>query len=292
MPPTNSESFSKIIDTAKFPAYLRTFSDIPSAAEVYAFLMENSPVDKQVVSGLVYEDFMWLAPIVESRQKAISKCLNSRPYDLIIELGSGFSLRWLQLEQIQNFVDTDLPSTIELKKKMIEKKRICLPNSVRLQPLNPFEVDLIQFVKSNFSRAKSIAIVHEGLAQYFDKSELTVLAQKVRQLSKHYKVDWISTDFSTTEQFRVHEVYDPNMKTLNAARRAASGRDLFSNAFLNIAQIEAFFNDLSFETEHLPILQTPETIVSFKKVEMDTRRFLELFQEHLKVWRLRPTTDN
>jgi O-methyltransferase involved in polyketide biosynthesis len=283
-----ADNYRQISDTAKFPAYLRAFSDIPWASEVYSFLRQLSPVDTQQIFGLNYSKFTWMAPLTEARQKCIDHYLERNSCDLIIELGAGFSLRWNQIRPVGEYLDSDLCETIALKLKLLKELKISIPGNVQIKAVNPFEINFLEFLRENYPCAKSITIVHEGLAQYFSHEELKVLAKIIHGLSNDYEVRWVSTDFSTVEQYQAYYDYCSDMHTLSLARTKSSGRDLMANAFPNLSSLEHFFRKLGFEVRNTPQLDSIELISSMSVMGARAESFIEHFRPHLKLWELRP----
>lgn len=274
--------FTKILDTAKFPSYLRALTNIPKAKDVYNFLIRCSPNDSQKDSGLDYESFKWLAPLTEARSSKITKLINLRDYDLVLELGSGFSLRWLQTNEFRFFADTDQLATIELKRKMIGELGISVPNSLILEELNPFKTELTSFVDRHTFGVKRIALIHEGFAQYFTRDELKVLAANISALARKFEVEWITPDFSTITQYEAYISYCPQMLKLADARTKATGRNLTTNAFENLDSIENFLKYFNFHAEWYPLLEDWRELSSIGAIA-DMAGFIEHFYHHLKI---------
>jgi O-methyltransferase involved in polyketide biosynthesis len=282
-----TEEYSMISDTAKFPAYLRTFSKIPYAKEIYRFLVEHSSLDTQIIFGLNYDDFRWMAPLTEARQVSITNYLSTNFFDLVIELGSGFTLRWCQTSNFKYYLDTDLSQTIFLKKSMIKELKIDLPQKIFLEALNPLDVDLLEKVKALDLGVQSIAVVHEGLAQYLTKNEVIDLSKNIKKLSSEFDVQWITPDFSTVEQYLSYDDFDPKMKTLTAARKKSSGRDLMANAFDDVDTLRKFFEKIGFNTEHTYLLENSEYLSTLGDASFDQKKLVAHFYRHLRLWCLK-----
>lgn len=283
---------------------LRDFSTIsPSARSL--LLMKgytNIPYARQTAELLIYpqkytpdfdnKDFMFWARTLhfEDRYWSIDNLLSSLDIKNILELSSGFSFRSLEVSKQKGFyyIDTDLPSVIDEKKRFIpalKNKNDTFLGSLELLPLNALDDSEFQEVVNHFPTGE-IVIVNEGLLMYLDKAEKEKLCGIICTILKERGGYWITADIYIKNQFE---------KTNLAIDKKTS--DFFEqhkieeNKFNSFDEAEEFFKRMGFtiekeaETDHTK-LNSLKYILN-GSIEENFAAY-QHFPKMRKTWKLKP----
>jgi hypothetical protein len=276
--------YSDISSTALFVAYLRSKSNIPLAPAIFDALKQSHETP-HLPDGIIETQLDWLAPIVESRYKSLNRAIVLNDYDSVLELASGYSGRAFELSTtISTYLDSDLCDVVTQKKAIFEQARIApWPNNVRLLPLNVMTDRLLSAVDAgSIKPARGVAIICEGLFQYFHRDEMRHAALNILEVLLKHGGAWITPDLSTKPQYERYYKFDPNMSSVVQMRSDTTGRNLHDLGFDSVDEIEAFFTGLGFRVKRYPMM-LPSADVSSTDAETYSR-INEFFGSYLHLW--------
>jgi len=285
-------SFEKISLTAKLTAYMRQFSDVPFAKDVAQAVSAQQAFDELLrAHRLGEDDLMWYAPIFEARYQSIVARLRASGIDQVLELASGLSLRGLAMTEANpalTYVETDLPALTAEKQQLVNRLRRQhhLADHARylLQPANALERDELWEATAAFHRARSLAIVTEGLLQYLSPAELDGVAANVRALLRTFGPGslWLTSDFS----FRDEDApLSDRQRRVRAAVTAATDRPMYASAFADHAAFDAFLARFGFRAQQSFQLDEVASLTSPATLGL-TPATVERLRSRLRLWQV------
>jgi O-methyltransferase involved in polyketide biosynthesis len=284
---------SKISPTAKVVAYWRQFSDIPFSNEV-AQLVSAESVYKDFLKNTdaTIESMSWFAPIIEVRYKSMVHAIRRKQIKQILELASGVSLRGLAMttDPEMIYVETDLPGISNEKKQIVEliKKQHKLTERENLffKEANVLHADELNEAVLPFFEQRPIAIIHEGLFQYLTLEEKKAAALNIHTLLKRFGGVWMTPDFATKEDIDLRWNFSNFSKLVNDSIKTVTERDFRECAFESDSHIQNFFQNLGFQIEEFPQLDSSFEITCSRKVPVDPET-IQAMAPYMKMWSLK-----
>lgn len=116
--------------------------------------------------------------------KVIEMIIDNNDVGQIIEFGSGWSDRGLifsRLYPVINYIDTDLPTIIDLKNIRIENR----PNNYYIKPFNVVTNNIGDLFKNDFNNSEKTIFIFEGLALYLSRESLSRFLGEIRFFLKN-----------------------------------------------------------------------------------------------------------
>lgn len=281
-----------ISPTAKLVAYLRSFSDVPYASEV-SLLTDAERITREIAesTGANIDAVVQMAPFVEARAKSITNYLRRTGRRQVLELASGILMRGLHMtaDSGLKYVHSDLPEILEEEKSL--EKTLCqilgIPfrQNLYYEPVNAICPEQITAAARHFDEGP-IAVVHEGMMNYFSKDEKIKLALNIKELLKQFRGVWITPDFSTKERYNRY-LTNPDMAKIMEAVSGATARDLYNCAFDNEEEIRQFIRTQGFKAEVLKQFDGRYKLTSLENSQIPEKRIDEMFKD-ARLWVLTP----
>jgi hypothetical protein len=241
----SARDFSTISPSAKALLCIKGETNIPFAKQA-ASLLPGADKYKIETGG---NDFNYLTKLAhfERRYWSINQLLADVKAKNILEFSSGFSFRGLDLALNNeiNYIDTDLPEIIEVKKSLIEKFALGNPfkGKFNLLPLNVLNGQEFSKIADMFPEGE-ITVVNEGLLMYLNPNEKEELCRNILNALKKRGGCWITAD-----------VYIKNKPdSLGIANNSRSKKffedqKIEENKFSNFAAARVFFENAGFVVE-------------------------------------------
>lgn len=246
----------------KAKSTIRDFDTISPSAKSLLLMKgcTNIPYARQTAELIKYpdkytpdfnnKDFMFWARTLhfENRYWSIDDLLSDLDIRNILELSSGFSFRGLEMSKQKGsyYIDTDLPSVIEEKKKFIralKKEGENFPGTLELLSLNALDTEQFIEVVNHFP-AGEIVIVNEWLLMYLDKGEKEKLCGIIHQILKERGGYWITTDIYIKNQLQ-----NENLKIDKDTSDFLEKHKTEENKFNSFDEAEEFFRSMGFEID-------------------------------------------
>jgi O-methyltransferase involved in polyketide biosynthesis len=246
----SKRDYSSISPSARQLLLLKGFGDIPFAEKAAQLMLHP----KTYMNNLDNMDFPFKARLMhfESRYSSIDQLLEGLPVNNILELSSGFSFRGLDLVQHKevNYIDTDLPEVIDLKKQFIDA---LTPNNStapgKLQTLSLNALNEQQFEETiKLFPAGEVAILTEGLLMYLNMDEKKKLLSIIHNILEERGGYWIVADIYIRKEidqrnimvndnlqgfYQAHNIEENKFESFEAAEK------LFADAGLIIDKANA-----------------------------------------------------
>ena len=267
-------SYERISATAWLCAYHRTFLHIPLASEIFDELRKDElqQIVRQTrpateIRKLGELKYPQLTPVWEARFKIVNRLLKEYHIDQILEIGSGFSPRGLEMARDPSveYVEVDLPEVMREKRRILERLRAQskVPEQPNLHLEEGNALDTQDLLSSaRFFKAKPIAVVNEGLLNYLNSEEKATVARNVHQLLERFNGVWITPDIPT----KTRVVMSNEERQERAARMEdISGVDMSKNRFENEEAARSFFGNLGFSVERRGFMDVADELVSPKR---------------------------
>ncbi|HVY55158.1 MAG TPA: hypothetical protein VHC46_05315 [Thermodesulfobacteriota bacterium] len=279
---------SKISITAKLVAYYRQFSDIPFAKDVARYTGADEAFREFIrADGLNPDRLIEYAPILEARYKSIVTLILKSGIKQVLELASGFSLRGLAMTRDPSisYVESDLKELTAEKENLIGEIRSLYRLENRgnhhVAVANALHPDELGKAADAFGRGRKLAVVNEGLVQYFSVAERETLAGNVRGLLKDFGGGvWITPDFMTKEDAMN---ISPERKRFRQVITGVTERGFYDAAFDSARQMNEFFADFGFKADvRDQIDETP--FLSSVEILGLSAGLAERAKSGLKVW--------
>jgi O-methyltransferase involved in polyketide biosynthesis len=246
------EPYEKISPTAKFVAYLRTFTDIPFAKEI----AEESGAERtyQQLAGESKESLIRFSAYWEARYKATDRIITQRGITQILEVAAGLSPRGLAMTENPDvvYVVTDLPEILD-QEKAIAQAILARLNSHRpnlhFKTANALDREGLLRVSTIFGSDRAVAIITEGLLPYLNHEEKTVLARNIHELLSRYRGIWITSDVYTKQHLEATRRLDEKQRERHNRIASSTGSDLESNLFADENDLRSYFDKAGFRIE-------------------------------------------
>lgn len=291
----NQLHHARISPTAKLVAYYREFSDIEFAKDV-SDLIDAKVVTESLFSGssLTLQDMMWMAPMLEVRYKSLAEAIKREGVRQVIEFASGVSLRGLSMTRRDPsllYIETDLPELNAEKKLLVEeiKKRnkISLPANWHCLTANALHESEIDVLSQVLRPGEPIAIVNEGLLPYLSVAEKRIMGENVSRLLKRFGGVWITPDFASKDMQRARVTQSKNVAEGWNILARATGRDLVASAFETQDDLMAYFDELGFRAESMPMLDGSFHVSTAQLVPELAKDASKRAESLLRMWYVR-----
>jgi O-methyltransferase involved in polyketide biosynthesis len=265
------ESYEKISPTAKFVAYLRSFTNIPFAREIA--LETGAEKTFQELTGESKESTVRLAPFWEARYRVTDRILAEYSVTQVLEIAAGLSPRGLAMTEKPDvvYVVTDLPQVLDEEKEVAEtilaNSNIRRPN-LHFQPANAFDMESLSTAAAAFECDRPIAIITEGLLPYLNRIEKEALAGNIQVLLRKHHGLWITSDVHSKQYLQETSKLDDNMQKRLTSISRATERTLESNVFADENDIKQFFDKAGFRMVEYPHSSVLEDLSSVKLLNL------------------------
>jgi O-methyltransferase involved in polyketide biosynthesis len=233
--------YNSISPSATALIRLKAFTDIPFARAASALVGEDT-LGRDLHKGTP-EFFRWLIHF-ENRYKSVDKMLEHVNPTNILEFSSGYSFRGLDLclNKPVNFIDTDLPDVVKIKKNMVRQFLAEAGKKPKgnfdLLPLNVLDEKEFVNTVARFP-AGPVTLINEGLLVYFDLTEKKTLCSIIHEILKERGGYWITADvYIKTNEPR------SDTPSVDAFRKE---HHLDENRFDDFKSAEEFFRSCGFE---------------------------------------------
>ncbi len=278
---------AKISLTAKLTAYLRSFSDLPYAAEAAELVHAREAFDQLLRGGdLTRDDLTWYAPVLEARAKSLDEMIRRSGVRQVLELACGLSLRGLAMTAIPNlvYVETDFPGLIAEKRELIAeilaRHHLTPRSNLHFAPANVLESADLLASAARFNPLEPVAIVHEGLLQYLTATETETVARHICELLGKHGGVWITPDFSLKAD--AENVSAPQRR-FRRVIATATERTMYNNAFDDIEHVTAYFSARGFQVEVVSQAYLAPHLVSPARVHLRPGLWEEL-KPRQRLW--------
>jgi len=238
--------FNTISPSAKSLLLMKGYTNIPYARQTAELLK----YPEKYTPDFGKKDFMFWARTLhfEERYWSIDDLLSNLNIKNILELSSGFSFRGLENSKQEGiyYIDTDLPSVIEEKKKFIpaqKNENDHFLGTLELLALNALDAEQFQEVVNHFPTGK-ITIINEGLLIYLDTDEKEKLCGIIHKILKDRGGYWITTDIYIKNQFE-----NTDLKIDKDTSDFLEQHKIEENKFNNFDEAEEFFNRMGFDID-------------------------------------------
>ena len=275
------EPYEKISPTAKFVAYLRTFTDIPFAKE----MAEESGAEKSYreLAGESKESLIRLSPYWEARYKATDRIIMQHGITQILEVAAGLSPRGIAMTENPNviYVVTDLPQTLEQERAIAEAilSRLNVERlNLHFETANALDRDSLLRAAAVFVPTRPVAIITEGLLPYLNREEKTVLADNIREALGRCRGIWITSDVHTKQYRQDTFRLDDRLRQRQSRIAAFTGSDLESNLFADENELKGFFRKSAFQIEEYQYSNVVQELSSPRKLNLDEKDMKRAFE--------------
>lgn len=275
-------AYEKISPTAKFVAYLRTFSDIPFAAEIAAECGAREAFESLAQES--QEPLVRFSAYWETRYKLTDRIIAQRGLTQVLEVAAGLSPRGLVMTETPDvvYVSTDLPEILEEEKSIVEailsKWGERRPN-LHFHIADALECGSLSRAAAAFQPDRKIAIITEGLFPYFNRQEQTALAKNVHSVLAVRDGVWIATDVHTRQYYDAAILLDKTGRKRRERLASSTGSELGRNLFADVDDMRSFFETVGFQMEEYPYAGVIPHLSSMKNLNLsqeDIRSALEL----------------
>jgi len=253
--------FRRVSPTALIPAFARgAFTDIPWAREMLDILRSRGAT----LSGTPWpeERAREYAPLFEARFRAVSRVVEEKGVQQVLELAGGFSPRGMELARRGTvYVEADLEESTNMKRELVTAMLGLIPENLHLCAANVLDRQQLLACCEPFDRARPVAVTAEGLLRYLTFEEKKRLAQNVLEILQRYGGWWITPDVHLSSWALRHAPAD------REAERERLGRDLAPNYFTDLDHAHRFFEECGFVVESRPILEGIRDAITGPQIE-------------------------
>lgn len=264
---SNKTDYTKIAPTAYGVAYLRKFSDIPLAAEIFDALEKSRQLSgKAYTPGSNSKDR--LAPQLEARYKLVDSLVRDSKAVQVLEVAAGIAPRGINFATEDpglEYVQMDLAEVANDIQNILDGLDIAVPRNLAIKVGDALSLNDLEVAVSNLNIDKPIAIVNEGLMRYLTFEQKTIYAQNVHSLLSKYGGVWITPDISLRSAL---EREDNESAGHTESLKERTGIDVSKNVFDDEAHAMTFFQDLGFKIERHSFLEVSESLASPAKLGM------------------------
>jgi len=260
MESTQREDHYRISPTAKLVAYERAKSDIPYAQDISRAIGAQT-VTKNMLGEEADIVSYFLAPMVESRYKAIDRKLAEASRKNILELAAGVLPRGLIMTQDPSvrYVATDLPEMIresETVMRGIMAQSGMLRSNLYFKAANVLDLEQLTEAIKPFN-GEPFTVSCEGLWMYLNPQEKRKGADNLYELTSKHNGIWVTTDtFDTENRGRLMVPLGLKflgmLKTVLQKLQEETGSKAEDFFFESQAHAVKFFNDSRFNVELSP----------------------------------------
>ena len=268
------EPYEKISPTAKFVAYLRTFTDIPFAREI----AEESGAKRayEELAGESKESLTRLSPYWEARYKVTDRIIMQRGITQILEVAAGLSPRGIAMTENPDvvYVVTDLPQILDQERAIAEAILSRLNSSrpnLHFETANALDRESLSKASTILGSDRPVAIITEGLLPYLNREEKTILASNIHEVLSRYPGVWITSDVHTRQYWEATLWLDEKRRERHNRIASSTGSNLESNLFADENDLRGFFDDAGFRIGEYQYSSVVEHLSSVRLLNL-TRR--------------------
>jgi O-methyltransferase involved in polyketide biosynthesis len=284
--------YDTISPTAKLVAEMRRYSDIPFAEEIAQRIGAA-----EVVRGLLEgeapapELLCWMAPTLEARYKCMVEGIRRSGVQQVLELASGFSFRGDALNQSASlrYLETDLAEMHETRLHLRDALRrdgvLSVQPRVVFAPLNAVEPDGALLARHLLAE-EPVAVVHEGLLQYFSLDEKRQVALQIAALLRRHGGVWLTPDFEVRGGVATQHWTHPHFLRVHLAIARTTQRNLRDAAFTSEEEVRRFLSELGLQATPRAQIDGSFTLSSASRVGT-TPAQLELLRQDRRLWEIR-----
>jgi O-methyltransferase involved in polyketide biosynthesis len=233
-------------DRAAFVAYLRGFAGIPYAEQI----MREANLEKVIEENptITSQEFLKEAPRFEARFMSVSRLIEMRGTNQILELAAGFSTRGLIVtaDPSIHYIETDLEPTISEKRQIVSRiinSENILRSNLQFAEVNVLEISDLEKVANML--IGPVTIIHEGLFAYFNPTKVKKIADSICRILSSNGGVWITPDLTTKSKrkqisSKVTEIFSGN-KEDSIANNAFENQDHIINLLSEVGlSVEVF----------------------------------------------------
>jgi O-methyltransferase involved in polyketide biosynthesis len=286
-------SYQKISPTAKLVAEMRRHSDIPFAEQI-AQSIGTSEMVRAMLGGEPFsnEVLQLMAPLAEARYKSLLLAIKKSGVKQVIELASGFSFRGAVMtsDPSMKYIETDLPESheerVELRRLLETEGNLRPRPNLMFAPVNVISPTEMAGLAAHLAPGQPVAIVNEGLFQYFSMDEKKAAALNIFSLLKKFGGIWLTPDLDVKEDAGIQKMWThPQLVKVMTFIMSQTERNLMTSAFENVAQVKKFFSDLGFEITSAPQIDGSFHLSSVERVGNSPEQ-LEALKKSRLLWTL------
>ncbi|ATB28278.1 class I SAM-dependent methyltransferase [Melittangium boletus] len=286
------DHYDTISPTARLVAEMRRYSDIPFAEEI-AERIGAAEVVRGMLEGEApaAELLCWMAPTLEARYKCVVEGIRTSGVKQVIELASGFSFRGDAMNQTASlrYLETDLAEMHETRLHLRDELRrdgvLAVQPHVVFAPLNAVEPDGA-LVARHLLPDEPVAVVHEGLLQYFSMDEKQRVALQVADILRRHGGVWLTPDFEVISGAALKHWTHPHFMRIHSAIARSTHRSLRGAAFTSVEEVERFLSGLGFQATPRPQIDGTFPLSSVGRVGT-TPEQVELLRRDRLLWEIR-----
>lgn len=287
--------YQKISPTARLVAAMRRYSEIPYAEEI-AQALGTDEFQRELTGGepLASEVVQTMAPMIEARYLSMMEAIRLSGVTQVLELAAGFTFRGAVMlaEHDLHYVETDLPDMhrerSELRRALEAERKLPPNKNLIFAPANLMSTADMDRVTREFDPARPLAIVHEGLFQYFSMEEKRKGALAIRRILERFGGVWMTPDFEPRSLQGARKWTHPQFAQIYGYISKISARDLGANAFETNEQVLSFFKDVGFDVTTVPQIDGSYRLTSPRRVGSTPER-LEALRDTLALRVMRVT---
>ncbi|WNG25446.1 hypothetical protein F0U62_16570 [Cystobacter fuscus] len=285
--------YDNISPTARLVAEMRRHSDIPFAEEV-ATRMGSAELVREMLGGEAPapELLSWMAPTLEARYKCLETALKAAGIKQIVELGSGFSFRGDAMNRTTplRYIETDLPEMHETRLRLRNELRrdgvLPAQENVVFAPLNAVAPGDAAVLEQHLVPGEPVAVIHEGLLQYFTRDEKRATAQLIAGILKRHGGVWLTPDFEVSDDGSRERWTHPHFARIFSVIARSTQSNLRDAAFTHLDEVKDFFSKLGFRVTPRAQLDGTFALSSAERVGT-TPEQLDILRRSRILWELR-----
>lgn len=220
---------------------------------------------------------------VEGRCKLLNHIIDQTKNCVILELASGLSSRGLEYSKKEHLIiDSDLPSMIQFKEKVVHK---IFANNGEKVPANYHFIPVDVMNRDDFKKVgefykkegknRPLIIAHEGFLPYLTMDERVVLRDNISWFFKNYAPQgtWITPDLSNFDIVTRKDLH-PFIKLLFRMLQKVSKRTFYG--FRDHEHIHQFLKEGNLAGELYDGAEVIKNLYCIKKYKMSLEKALEL----------------
>ena len=205
----------------------------------------------------------------EARNLSLTKGIVQLGFEKVLEFSSGLSLRGLELcrNPRMQYIDTDLPSIIEIKRELssrILKDDEKLPSNLVLTQMNALDEKEFFETVATFNQGP-ITLVNEGLLMYLDRKQKSELCGIIHDILTRYGGYWITADIYIRDE---EERKGLNKHYNQSDKDFVKKHNIDANKFSSFEEAETFFKESGFEI-YTKIEVENEELSSYRLLEQN-----------------------
>lgn len=284
---THTSTYTQISPTADIVSVFRSISNIPYA---------NLIVDTSLIKSWDSQTVARMSALFQARARSISAIFDSccGKINQILELAAGFSTRgldWSRNAQ-RTYVETDLPDVILRKRRAMTRVIAQCGESERpnlhLLPVDVFCKADLENATRIFNPDEQLAIITEGLLLYLNKDEIETISRNVAQLLKKHGGVWI-TDIVAQDSMETLSTHSKTGAFVSTVLKT-TGRNKNNMCFKTEAEATAFFENLGFQIQTLPLSEAAAQITLPHEMALTVDQ-IKASLGNRKIWLLQLRSD-